>query len=203
MAGVSLAGPREATRITTRSGIQAALLVEAGVAVGSKVKALAKGTSGSAAGEQFLFRGTTEGYPLTDPLIAEGAASRLVPGGGLAAHEGLGTPPGHLLLKHVGQSEAALSARLAAEPHIKAASTFLTRAEAEAGVSAVLDARAAQVAGWEASGASGQLVLRAPFSGGIVLPRGASATMPGTNVQVILRGTGGGRWRIHTGYPTP
>jgi len=57
-------------------------------------------------------------------------SSRLVPGGGLAAHE---AQDGHLLLKHVGKTEAELSARLVAEPHISAASTFVTRAEAEAG----------------------------------------------------------------------
>jgi large repetitive protein len=132
--------------------------------------------------------------------VQRGAASRIVPGGGLAAHEAAG---GHTLLKHVGQSEAALSARLAAEPHISAASTFLTRAEAEAGISTVLDARAVQLSTWVSSGANGQLVLRAPFTGGLVLHRSATAATSGSNVTVVLRGTGGGEWRIHTGYSTP
>jgi len=53
-------------------------------------------------------------------LAAGGAASRIVPGGGLAAHEGAG---GHLLARHVGKAEADLAARLTAEPRLRAAST--------------------------------------------------------------------------------
>ncbi|NJL27533.1 MAG: hypothetical protein HC897_06360 [Thermoanaerobaculia bacterium] len=132
--------------------------------------------------------------------VSIGANSRLVPGGGLAAHEAAG---GHLLSKHVGQTKSALAARLEAEPNIPAASTFLTRAEAEAGVSAVLDAQAAQLSAWESSGAKGQLVLKAPFNGGVVLERGATTTNTGSGVIVVLRGTGGGGWRIQTGYPVP
>ena len=36
-----------------------------------------------------------------------------------------------------------------------------------------------------------------------LLQRGATAVVPATNATVVLRGTGGGGWRIHTGYPTP
>lgn len=81
-------------------------------------------------------------------------------------HEVIG---GHLLLKHVGQTAVALSARLATAPRIPAASSFLNRAEAESGVSAVLNARAAQISAWVSSGARGQLVLNAPFNGGSVM----------------------------------
>ncbi len=142
--------------------------------------------------------------PFTAPIRTSTTSaqtySRLVPGGGLAAHEAAG---GHLLARHVSWTESQLLARLTAEPRITAASTFLTRAEAELGVSAVLDARASEVATWVSSGARGQLVLRAPFTGGAVLQRGATAVVPATNATVVLRGTGGGGWRIHTGYPTP
>ena len=126
--------------------------------------------------------------------------SQLVPGGGLAAHEAAG---GHLLARHVGQSEAQLATRLVAQPRIPAASTFLTRTEAEAGVSVVLDANAAQVSSWISSGAQGQIVIRGPFSGGLVLQRGAASATSGSEVVVVLRGTGGGAWRIVTGYPVP
>jgi hypothetical protein len=47
--------------------------------------------------------------------------TKTVPGGGLAAHEVAG---GHTIAKHVGQTEAQLAAKLAAEPNISAASTF-------------------------------------------------------------------------------
>jgi hypothetical protein len=65
-----------------------------------------------------------------------GAFSPIVPGGGLAAHEAAG---GHLLARHVGQTQAQLAQRLVTQPSISAASTFATRAEAEAAVSAVLE----------------------------------------------------------------
>ncbi len=118
----------------------------------------------------------------------------------MAAHEALG---GHLLLKHVGQSEAILAARLKAESRIPAASTFLTRAEAERGVTAALDANASPLSTWVSSGTRGQLVLNVPFNGGLVLQRGTTAPTNGTSVTVVLRGTGGGSWRIMTGYPNP
>lgn len=133
-------------------------------------------------------------------FAAGGAFSRIVPGGGLAAHEAAG---GHLLARHVGQTEAALSARLAAQPRISAASSFLSRAEAEAGASAVLDARAADLATWVGGGARGRLVLDAPFSGGMVMQRGASAATGGSGVRLVLQGNGAGGWNILTGFPTP
>jgi hypothetical protein len=125
--------------------------------------------------------------------------SNLVPGGGLAAHEAVG---GHLLARHVGQSEAALAARLAGEPNLGVVSTFVNRTEAEAAISGVLSARAADVNAWVAAGARGRLVIDGAFSGGAVLQRGAAVALPGTGVKAILEGTGGGGWRIITGYPT-
>lgn len=126
--------------------------------------------------------------------------SRLVPGGGLAAHEAAG---GHLLAKHVGQTGADLAARLAAQPRLSAASTFVSRTEAEAAMSGLLSARVADVNAWVAAGARGRLVLDGAFSGGAVLRRGSSVAVPGTGVRAVLEGTGGGGWRIITGYPTP
>lgn len=40
-------------------------------------------------------------------------------------------------------------------------------------------------------------------SGGSVLQRGATVAVPGTGVRAVLEGTGGGRWRVITGHPTP
>jgi filamentous hemagglutinin len=127
-----------------------------------------------------------------------GTFSRIVPGGGLAAHEVAG---GHLLARHVGQTQAQLAQRLATQPGISAASTFATRAEAEAAVSAVLDANAAQVSSWVASGANGRLVLEGAFQGGSVLSRSAASAVQGNAARVVLQGTQGGNYRILTGFP--
>jgi filamentous hemagglutinin len=127
-------------------------------------------------------------------------SSPLVPGGGLAAHEAAG---GHLITRHIGQSEGALATRLAAEPRLKEASTFANRAEAEAAISAALNAKAVNVEAWVAAGARGRLVIDAPFNGGAVLRRGDVAPSVGTGVRAVLEGNGNGGWRIVTGYPTP
>jgi hypothetical protein len=129
-----------------------------------------------------------------------GTFSEIVPGGGLAAHEAAG---GHLLARHVGKTEADLATRLSAQPSLKEVSTFISRAEAESAISGALNARAADVNAWVAAGAPDRLILNAPFNGGSVLQRGASATVSSTGVKVVLEGTGGGNWRIITGYPIP
>jgi hypothetical protein len=133
-------------------------------------------------------------------LAAEGAFSPLVEGGGLAAHEAAG---GHLLAKHVGQAESALAARLAAQPGIPAASTFLSRAEAEAAISNVMAQRSGDIASWVANGANGTRAFDGAFSGGSVLVRGASSSVAGNGARVVLRGSGGGGYFILTGFPLP
>jgi RHS repeat-associated protein len=122
------------------------------------------------------------------------------PTGRLRASENAG---GHLLARHVGKTEADLAARLAANPGMKAASTFASEAEAESGVATALNANGAKVASWASSGANGRLVLDAPFSGGMVLQRGAASSIQGSGVRVILQGDGAGGFHILTGFPTP
>jgi hypothetical protein len=130
-------------------------------------------------------------------LVPEANAAR---GVGLAAHEAAG---GHLIARHVGKTGADLATRLAAQPGISAASTFASGAEAEAGAAAVLGARAGQLSSWVSAGAQGRLILEAPFAGGQVLVRGATTPVTGSAVKLVLEGTGGGAWRIVTGYPLP
>ena len=127
-------------------------------------------------------------------------SSPLVRGGGLVAHESAG---GHLVDRHVGKTETDLRARLAAQPNIPAASTFVTRTQAETAVSAVLTERSPEVRAWEATGASGRLVLDAPMNTGIVLERGASSAVAGRGVRLVLKSNGSGGWYILTGFPTP
>jgi hypothetical protein len=109
---------------------------------------------------------------------------------------------GHLLARHVGRTAADLAARLSSEQGIKAASTFVSRAEAEVAVSGAFDANAGEVANWIGTGAKGRLALNAPFSGGSVLQRGAAAAVSGTGVRVILVGVGISEYYILTGFPT-
>jgi hypothetical protein len=96
-----------------------------------------------------------------------------------------------------------LGLTLSSQRGITAASTFTTRAEAEAAVAGAFDANAANVSEWTGAGANGRLVLNAPFSGGSVLQRGAAAAAPGTGVRVVLQGNGAGGYNILTGFPTP
>lgn len=128
-----------------------------------------------------------------------GSFSALAPEGGLAASELEG---GHLLARHVGLTEAELVARLAAEPTLRAASTFMTRAEAEGAMTRVIDANQVKLADWLNAGAPGRLRLDASFSGGMVLERGATAVVPGAGARAILVGNGTGRYFFLTGFPT-
>jgi hypothetical protein len=126
-----------------------------------------------------------------------------VPGGSLAAHEAAG---GHLIARHVGQTAAQLATRLAAEPHITAASSFTNLAVAESAVARTLQMNAGVIQSW-LSGTSNQLVLAGKITGGvgIHLTRGASAPVNVSGVQLILRRAPdmAGGFRIQTGYPTP
>ena len=87
------------------------------------------------------------------------------------------------------------------EQNIPAASTFNSLVEAEAGVAAALQTNARLVADWMAKGATGRLRVTAGFSGGSVLPSGASTPVNGTGVRIILQGDGRGGWYVLTGYP--
>lgn len=146
-----------------------------------------------------------ESYPETvRPADAEetlkGESAQRIPGGGLGAHERAG---GHLLAEHVGKSDAYLASRLARDPRLRAASTFINRAEAESAISTVLTARATIIDAWVANGAHGRLVIDTRFNGGAVLQRGAITSSPGNGVRAVLVGDSAGTWRILTGYPTP
>jgi RHS repeat-associated protein len=127
--------------------------------------------------------------------------SRIVPSGGLKAHE---TAGGHLLLKHVGQSEGALMTRLANEPKISGSSSFYNRTTAENAVSQILDANQMKITDW-LNGSSGRLRLDYSFPSpiGISVIRGATSANDVGSARVIL-----GRdssmplgYKIITGFP--
>ncbi|MBC3778079.1 RNase A-like domain-containing protein, partial [Pseudomonas sp. SWRI99] len=73
--------------------------------------------------------------PCPGEIRADGPYSEIVPGGGLAANDSRG---GHVIKKHVERTEAQLRTRLEEEPNIPIASTFQSRAEAEAALSKVI-----------------------------------------------------------------
>jgi hypothetical protein len=129
-----------------------------------------------------------------------GASSVIVRGGGLDAHEAAG---GHLIAKHIGQPLFVLRARLATEPRIDEASTFVSRAEAEAAMSSVMALRSVDIQAWVAKGAKGVQPFDGAFTGGSVLLRGASATIVGSQARVVLQGNGRGDFFILTGYALP
>ncbi len=136
------------------------------------------------------------------PKEAAKAVSPIVPGGGLAAHEAAG---GHLIAKHVGQSEAQLLSRLSAEPKITGSSSFYDRTFAEKAVSQTLDMKQTEIASW-LSGSANRLRLDHTLSSpvGISVARGASSAVDASSVRVILvrdskMPTG---YKILTGFPT-
>lgn len=119
----------------------------------------------------------------------------------LAAHEAAG---GHLLRKHVGQTEAELAARLAAEPGIAAASSFFDKATAEAAISEALKANQAKIDDWMKT-PSKKLLLAytSPTPVGVSVLGGASDAVEASKVQAVLikDATMPSGYRILTGYP--
>jgi RHS repeat-associated protein len=133
------------------------------------------------------------------PAAAGGAFSPIVEGGGLAAHEAAG---GHLLARHVGLNAAALDARLAAQRNLTVASSFATRAEAEAAGSEILRQNAGAVSVWTQAGATGRLTVGGGFSGGTIRVLGGYSA-EATGATFVLQGNGAGGFFILTGFPVP
>jgi len=119
-------------------------------------------------------------------LAGEKTVTRLVPGGGLMAHEGINGS--HTIRKHVGKSVRYLRKRLATEPDKKVVSTFTSRTEAENSISEALHARAGEVEEWLKSSKYGKAVVhRLDGPVGMILGRESRETFQGTGVKVILR----------------
>lgn len=129
--------------------------------------------------------------------------SRLVPGGGLAAHEAAG---GHTLLKHVDKTAEQLRQRLAAEPHLERSSSFYDRATAEEALSGVLAQHDGQIQDW-LRGAEMKLQLtgRAGRPVGLTLQRGKAEATEVTGVMFYLRRDSkmSGGYYIRTAFPQP
>jgi hypothetical protein len=110
----------------------------------------------------------------------------------LATDEAAG---GHTLARHVGASDAGLARRLADEPNLAVASTFVDRATAERAVAAALDGARARIERWLRSPGDETLALRWPGDGrplGRLLERGADTAVDASAANVVLRRRGGG-----------
>jgi filamentous hemagglutinin len=130
-------------------------------------------------------------------------ASKLVPGGGLAAHENLG---GHTLTRHVGLSDGQLLARLAEDPALPAASTFASRAVAELSVGQALSTASSQITRWLSSGTSAVQVVVARTNA--VVGRAAfhdGSVVEATSIRIVLVRDPGAPlgYFIRTSYPIP
>ena len=128
-----------------------------------------------------------------------GAFSEIALGGGLATHEAAG---GHLLAKHVGQTEAQLLERLAQEPGITGSSSFYNRATAESVVSRTLAAKQAEIGAW-LCGNKPQLKLKysLPENVGRTVSKGVTGAVDSANLRLILRldSSMPNGYRVHTG----
>ncbi|MFE1747138.1 RNase A-like domain-containing protein [Coleofasciculus sp. H7-2] len=112
--------------------------------------------------------------------------SRLVPGGGLTAHELAG---GHTLARHIGQTQAQLANRLASEPRRRLVSSFDNRSIAEEAIANALTANLTVINTWlSLSGGGSRLSINhnASIVVGTSLVRGASTTVPVANVTAVL-----------------
>lgn len=126
----------------------------------------------------------------------------------LAEHEALAGSRigGHTILKHIGQTDAQLAARLASRRYYKSISTFNTMAEAERAVSGVMRAHKATILAWTRLAYVGdtQQFTAAVSSGiGRVLVRGAAASTAGTAVRIVIKKETHGKllWYVLTAFP--
>ncbi|MBW8134903.1 RHS domain-containing protein [Pseudomonas sp. PAMC 26818] len=107
------------------------------------------------------------------------------PGGILDTHEDAG---GHLLKKHVEQTDAQLFARLELEPHIPAASTFRNKKEAEALVSKSLTNRRQEILNFLEGKKDKHIINESSnFPVGLSAIRGAESSIPVYNFILVLK----------------
>jgi filamentous hemagglutinin len=118
------------------------------------------------------------------------------------AHEARG---GHTIARHVGRGIVDLSQRLHAEPGLRAASSFVSRAAAERGVASGLAQNADEIGNW-LSGSAGRLVVDGDLASGLghVLKRGELMSEAATGVRIVLDRAPGTElgYIIKTAYPT-
>jgi Bacterial CdiA-CT RNAse A domain len=111
---------------------------------------------------------------------------------------------GHILRKHVGQTDEQLRQRLDREPRITGASTYTDRPTAEQAVGAAIATSQDRIQRWLGrSGGHPNLVLdydsEAPI--GRTINRGESQPRPCAHALVVLKYSGPGQYYVLTSYP--
>jgi hypothetical protein len=111
---------------------------------------------------------------------------------------------GHILRKHVGQTDDELRARLEREPRITAASTYTDRATAERAVGAAIAESQKRIENWlNRAGGHPNLVLDydSPTPLGRTLNRGDSHPRLCNHAIVVLKYSGTNDYYVLTSYP--
>jgi hypothetical protein len=113
---------------------------------------------------------------------------------------------GHILRKHVGQSDEQLRERLQREPRITGASTYTDRLTAEQVVGAAIAASQERIQPWLGrSGGHPNLVLdydsESPIGRTINRNRGESQSRPCAHALVVLKYSGPNQYYVLTSYP--
>lgn len=111
---------------------------------------------------------------------------------------------GHILRKHVGQTDEQLRERLEREPRITGASTYTDRPAAERAVGAAIAESQDRIQRWlRRSGGHPNLVLdydsEAPI--GRTINRGESQSRPCAYALVVLKYSGPDQYYVLTSYP--
>jgi hypothetical protein len=110
---------------------------------------------------------------------------------------------GHILRKHVGQSEEDLRRRLRREENITGASTYTDRTTAEHAVGAALAQSQDQIQSWLGQNRHPNLVL--DYDGteaiGRTMNRGEVHSHPCTHALVVLKYAGANGYYVLTSYP--
>jgi uncharacterized protein YukE len=165
--------------------VAATVVAAARVAVDSTRRARGEQVSAGSLGLELAAAIPVGGSAFRGLRAAENV-THLVPGGGLAAHEGL--EGGHTLAKHVGKSHEFLRHRLATEPKITGASSFYNREVAESSISEVLRTHDKGIQNWLA-GPKSKLVISSPASqvcGSVFRAPGADP-IESAVIRVVLR----------------
>jgi hypothetical protein len=136
-------------------------------------------------------------------IAAPGAEFRSTngPGRDLSQDEAAG---GHILRKHVGQTEQQLRQRLARDPNITGASTYIDRTTAERVVGAAIAQSRSDIERWLSSpGRHPNLVLDydSDTAIGRTMNRGESQSHICRHAVVVLRYNGPDQYYVLTSYP--
>lgn len=111
---------------------------------------------------------------------------------------------GHILRKHVGQTDEQLLQRLDREPRITGASTYADRPTAEQAVGAAITTSQDRIQRWlRRSGGHPNLVLDYDSASpiGRTINRGESQSRPCAHALVVLKYSGSNQYYVLTSYP--